>query len=227
MCSFFLAIVLANLVGCGGDKQASSTTSAPAKAVTVQEETIQAIFAKAKHAPGITYESITTMKGMAFTSRIWAEHDKVKLEQDVQGKKMILFFDGDNIYQYDPSSNSAVKFSTKGMEDEGMKKPDMTDYAEHMVPESLKVIETVTYEGVKCRVITCTMKNGDGTATMWVREDYGLPMKTELTTKTGEKIISENRNMKIGALPTSAFTLPEGVKIQDMGEMMKQMHQKK
>ena len=225
--SAFVLAVMVSLIGCGGDKKdAPVSTNTPAKSIATQEETIQSIFAKAKQTPGMTYDSVVTMKEMTLNSRVWAERGKVKMEQTVQGRKSVMYFDGEDMYQYDPASNLAMKFSTKGMEGKGPRKPDAVDYTEHMVPDSMKVIENVVYDGVKCRVISYTMKGSDGTVKMWVREDYGLPMRTEMTTKDGEKIVTENKNMKIGALPPETFNLPAGVQIKDMSEMMKRLPQK-
>jgi outer membrane lipoprotein-sorting protein len=163
------------------------------------------------------------MKEMTVSSTIWAEKEKVKMEQNVQGRKFVMYFDGEDMYQYDPASNTAMKFPTKGMDKKGPEKPDPSGYSDHMAPNSLKIIENTVYDGVKCRVISYTMKDEDGTVKMWVREDYGMPMRMEMTTKDGNKITTENKNMKIGALPADTFKLPAGAKIQDMGEMMKKL----
>ena len=225
--SAFILAVMVSLIGCGGDKKdAPVSTNAPAKSTASQEETIQSIFAKAKQTPGMTYDSVVTMKDMTLNSRVWAERGKVKMEQTVQGRKSVMYFDGEDMFQYDPTTNLAMKFSTKGLEGKGPRKPNTTDYTDHMAPDSMKVIENVVYDGVKCRVISYTMKDSDGTVKMWVREDYGLPMRTEMTTKDGEKIVTENKNMKIGALPPDTFKLPEGAQIKDMSEMMKRLPQK-
>jgi len=223
----FVAVVMASLLGCGGDKKDTpAATNAPVKPAATQEETIQSIFARAKQTPGMTYDSVVTMKEMTLNSRVWAERGKVKMEQTVQGRKSVMYFDGEDMYQYDPTSNIAMKFSTKGLEGKGPRKPDTADYTEHMAPDSMKVIENVVYDGAKCRVISYTMKDSDGIVKMWVREDYGLPMRTEMTTKDGAKIVTENKNMKIGALPPDTFKLPDGAQIKDMSEMMKRLPQK-
>ena len=102
-----------------------------------------------------------------------------------------------------------------------------SDYQDNIVKDSIKSLETVVYEGVKCRVITFVDKEDGATAKMWLREDYGLPMKQEVVSKKGEKMTIEYKNMKIGAQAADLFKLPAGVKVQDMNAMMQNMPKNK
>lgn len=220
-----LAFISGLLAGCGGsDKPASTTTPAAtsAKPAATQEDTLAAIMAKARTAPGFTYDMVMTAPGMSMNSKVWGMKDKMKFENTHEGKKMVTFIDADVTYMYDPASNTAMKFSSKDMgADKGMKPDNPSAYEDSIAKDSLKFVENVVYEGVKCRVVTFTSKDDGTTAKMWLREDYGLPMKQEMVSKKGEKFTIEYKNMKIGALPPDTFKLPAGAKIQDMGEMMK------
>ena len=226
-----LALSLATglLGGCGGDKKAADkpaapAASAPAKPAPATEETIATIMMKAKNAPGVSYDMVMTAPGFSNTSRLWSSKDKMRVENTFEGKKMITIVDGDTTYMYNPEENIAMKFSGKNLPTGMEGKPENpSDYQDSMVKDSLKSLETVVYEGVKCRVVTFVDKEDGATAKMWLREDYGLPMKQEVVSKKGEKMTIENKNMKIGAQASDLFKLPAGVKIQDMNEMMKNM----
>lgn len=218
-----LLIVSGLLAGCGGDKKEAAAP--PAAQPAAQTESIEAIFAKAKQMPGISYESVITAKDMTVNAKIWVEKNKVKMEQTVRDQKFVMYFDGEDMYQYDAGKNIAMKFPIKAMEGKGIKRPDPAAYTEQMAPGSLKVLETVVYEGVKCRVVSYTMKEGEQAVKMWIREDYGFPMRMEIVMKNGDKIMTENKNVKIGAIPEDTFKLPAGAKIQDMSEMMKSLPQ--
>ena len=112
----------------------------------------------------------------------------MKIENTTQNKKFIIIFDGDDMFQYDPSTNTAMKFPIKAMEGKGQQKPNHADYSDYIAPDSLKTLERVTYEGVKCRVISYNMKNGEGRGQNVGRaEEYGFPMRMEMTTKDGGK----------------------------------------
>ena len=229
MLSLILGIVLfvaGILSGCGGEKKETAVPAQSTAQPAVQEETIQALFAKAKQMSGVTYDSEILMKEMTIKSKVWTDKGKVKIENTTQNKKFIIIFDGDDMLQYDPSTNTAMKFPIKALEGKGQQKPNHSDYSDYIAPDSLKTLEKVTYEGVKCRVISYNMKNGEGSVKMWVSEEYGFPMRMEMTTKDGEKITTTNKNIKVGPLPPDTFKLPDGAKIQDMGEMMKRMQQK-
>ena len=221
------------LGGCGGDKKAADkpaapAASTPAKPAPAAEETIAAIMLKAKNAPGVSYDMVMTAPGFSNTSRLWSSKDKMRVENTFEGKKMITIVDGDITYMYNPEENVAMKFSGKNLPAGMEGKPEHpSDYQDNMVKDSLKSLETVVYEGVKCRVITFVDKEDGATAKMWLREDYGLPMKQEIVSKKGEKMTIEFKNMKIGAQSADLFKLPAGVKIQDMNEMMKNMPKNK
>jgi outer membrane lipoprotein-sorting protein len=222
----FVMACAISLAGCGGDKKeapAAVPATTAAKTAPAQEEPIQSIFAKAKQSPGMTYDSVITMKGMTADSRTWVDQGKVKMEQNIQGRKFVMYFDGEVMYQYDPASNVAMMFPLKEMSEKRPAKPNPTDYTDQMAPNSMKVVESVMVDNVRCRVITYTMKDNDGTVKMWIREDYGIPVRTEMTGKDGEKVITENKNLKIGALPPETFKLPAGAQVKDMSEMMKQL----
>ena len=228
----FLATGL--LGGCGGDKKpaekpAAPTASAPAApAKPAAEETIAAIMMRAKNAPGVSYDMVMTAPGFSNTSKLWSSKDKMRVENTFEGKKMITIVDGDITYMYNPEENVAMKFSGKNLPTGMEGKPEHpSDYQDNIVKDSIKSLETVVYEGVKCRVITFVDKEDGATAKMWLREDYGLPMKQEVVSKKGEKMTIEYKNMKIGAQAADLFKLPAGVKVQDMNAMMQNMPKNK
>lgn len=232
-----LAFATGLLVGCGGgDKKTTDKSTSPppatpattAKSAAVAEETVAAIMLKAKTSPGASYDMVMTTAGFSSTSKMWSNKDKMRIENTFEGKKSITIIDGDITYMYIPSENTAMKFSGKNLPDGMDGKPkNPADYQDNLVKDSIKSIETVVYEGVKCRVITFVDKEDGATAKMWLREDYGLPMKQEVVSKKGEKIALEYKNMKIGAQPADLFKLPAGVKIQDMSALMQNMPKNK
>ncbi len=223
-----LTFVTGLTAGCGGgDKKSTDKpvipAAAPAKPAAT-EETIAAIMLKAKQAPGFSYDMVMTAPGFSNASKLWSSKDKMRVENSFEGKKMITIIDGDTTFMYNPDSNTAMKFSGKNLP-EGMdgKPENPANYEDQMVKDSIKVVESVIYEGVKCRVLTFTDKEDGALAKMWLREDYGLPMKQEIVSKKGEKMTIEYKNMKIGAQSPDLFRLPGGVKIQDMNAMMQNM----
>lgn len=81
------------------------------------------------------------------------------------------------------------------------------------------------YDGARCRVISIESADGKDKTKMWVREDYGIPVRVETSASDGTKTVMEYKNLKIGKQPADTFELPAGVVITDMGEMLKNMPQ--
>lgn len=229
--TLLIIVVFSILTGCGSDKKptgpatpaATSTPAAPAKPAA-SDEPLAAIMMKAKNAPGFSYDMIITGPGMNTTSKIWNMKDKMRVENMFDGKKMITIVDGDITYNYNPETNIAMKFSLKDMPGGMAEKPENpADFPDQMIKDSIREVGRETIDGVHCRVFSYKDKDDGATAKMWLREDYGLPMRQEVTAKSGEKMTIQYKNMKIGAQSGELFKLPAGAKIQDMAAIMKNM----
>lgn len=227
----FVALVIAmvTISGCGGSKQEAAqkpeanneqqqtNTSEPAK-----NETIADILAKGTKIEGMSYDYTMTMGQEVVSGKVWLQGKKMKTETEVAGIKAVIIFDGDanTAYSYMPAQNIAMKLPMEEREKVG-KTP--LDYIKDADPNATAVTENTILDGVPCKVIT--VKNaatGDETK-MWVREDYGVPMKVEAIAKDGVKTLMEFKNFEVGSLPDDTFTLPAGVKINDLGNMMKKL----
>ena len=222
-----LAIILSGaiLAGCGGDKNTSGqSTGQPAQ--TAKSETLDELFARGKKVDGLSYDYSMSTAEMTMDGKVWLQGKKMKTESTVAGQNTITFFDGDTntVILYNPTENSAMKISAD-MEEQGTVSDTPLDYTEDIEDTStVKELETVVYDGVKCRVVE--VADGDKTVSkMWIREDYGIPMRIESTGSDGEKLVMEYKNMKIGTIGADVFQIPAGIEITDMSEMINQMQQ--
>jgi outer membrane lipoprotein-sorting protein len=205
------------LVGCGGGS--SKPAGEPAK-----QESVADLFAKSKSFPGMTCDfSMGRKDTQPLTGKMAMAGKKMRVEMAVQNQKMVSIIDGDaNVaYNYMPDQNTAMKVPIDPADT--AKAPD--EYIKAADPAKYKVLETTTYDGVPCKVLQ--IQHDDKSETkMWVRQDYGIPLRVEVTITDGIKTVIEYKNMKIGAPPADTFTLPQGVKVVDMGDMMKQIPKK-
>jgi outer membrane lipoprotein-sorting protein len=96
-------------------------------------------------------------------------------------------------------------------------------YSKETDAAKVKILETVTYDGVSCKVVLMEEKKEQGQIKMWVREDYGIPLKVEVTEASIVKMVTDYKNMKVGPVPPEILELPKGVPVTDMSEMMKQL----
>ncbi len=200
------------LAGCGGDnKKAEPTSAAP----VAKEESLDSILQKFKAVKGWSYDMTTTINGKKMMDgSVWFAPDKLRMEFSVEGKKMITIQDGDFMYMYDPAEKTAMKFSKQSPLADQKTKIDKPDKFQQVPVPDWKVIETVTYDGVLCRVLEFTDASSGDKMKMWLRVDYGAPLRMELTPKSGnESIVQEYKNMKFDPIPADKFQLPSGVEV--------------
>lgn len=220
-----LVLAMLALAGCGGDKKeaASQQPSGKEAPKTSGEEKLADIFAKGKKVEGMSYDFTMTSKETKLSGKFWIQGSKMKTEMMAEGKKMITIFDGNTIYNYIPDQNMAMKMTP----DKAKKNQTPLDYANDAESkgDKVKVLETTVYEGVKCKVVSIASADGKEQTKMWIREDYGIPVRVESTEPGGEKTVLEYKNLKVGPQPADTFNLPAGVQVQDLSEMMKQIPQ--
>ncbi|HWQ61234.1 MAG TPA: DUF4412 domain-containing protein [Negativicutes bacterium] len=222
---WFLAIALVafSLVfaGCGGGKDtAKGPAPAPAK-----EESVADLFAKGKNAAGLSYDFVTTLKDtMKMEGKMWIAGKKMRTEMTTAGQKMISIVDGEaNVaYTYMPEQKSAMKVALD--QAKTGKSPDSFTQANDA--PKYKIVGSETIDGVKCKVLMMQEPNTKSETKMWVREDYGLPARVEISESGNKVMITEYKNLKVGPVPPETFKLPDGTKIMDMSDMMKNLPKK-
>jgi len=222
-----LVLICFSFTGCGGSKKETQnkSTESPAINQSTEKESDANLLGKGKKVKGMSYDySLTIPEGKMMTGKVWMQDKKMKTESTIEGKIIITIFDGDTntLYTYYPDQNIAMKLSAPES-DEKVSTP--TDYTRDADPNEIKTLETTIYDGVKCRVMLIKSGEGKEQIKMWVREDYGIPVRVEATAPNGNKTVMEYKNLKVGPQPHDTFKLPPGVKITDMNETMKQIPQ--
>ncbi|MDD4238391.1 MAG: outer membrane lipoprotein-sorting protein [Desulfotomaculaceae bacterium] len=229
--SLLLALLLAlfSLMGCGGDKENSSqpTGGQTAAKDTTQDvdDSIASLFAKGKQIEGMSYDFIMTSQDMTVNSKVWMEGNKIKTDSVMEGQNIITIVDGDTFYTYFPEEHRAMKMTPDQQSGQKTETPaDFTEDADTS-PDKYKVVETTVYEGVECKVVVVTSADGKEQSKMWVRRDYGIPIRIELTDLSEGKTVIEFKNLKIGKQQADTFQLPAGVEVIDASEMLKNLPQ--
>lgn len=135
---------------------------------------------------------------------------------------MNSFFDGDTntIITYYPDQNKAVKLSG-----DRRQKTVLTpgEYAGRVNPAGAKVLETVVYDGVPCRVLLVSGEGDKEEMRIWVHQDYCLPVRVEVTSASGGKTVMEYKNLQVGPLPPETFELPPGMEVTDINKVLEQL----
>ena len=217
-----VAMVAVSLVfaGCGGGKEAAKGPEA-AKA---KEESVSDLFARGKNVPGMSFDFMTTVKEMKMEGKMWVAGKKMRTEMTTQNQKMASIVDGDaNVaYSYMPEQKTAMKIALD--QAKAGKSPD--SFTPAADAPKYKVVGTETVDGVKCKVLLMQDAATKTDTKMWVREDYGLPVRVEVSEAGNKVMVTEYKNLQVGPVPPETFKLPEGTKIIDMGDMMKNTPQK-
>ncbi|KUO72320.1 MAG: hypothetical protein APF81_21700 [Desulfosporosinus sp. BRH_c37] len=227
LCVFLVFLFGIILTGCGGttkETNAPPSNQPSANTQTPKEETISELFTKGQKLEGISYDCVVSEKGNAtLNSKVWMQGTKMKFEVAVEGQNMITFIDGDSIIGYNPDQKTAFKLSI----DKAKQAKTPNDYLKEANSQTDKIKSqgTIVYEGVKCRVISLAGPDGKEITKMWIREDYGIPVRVENVGPDGNKSVLEYKNMKVGPLPEATFKLPDGVKVTDISELTKQLPQ--
>ncbi|MEW6276750.1 MAG: hypothetical protein AB1556_16780 [Bacillota bacterium] len=228
--AFFPVLIMLCLLlaGCGAGRQSAGDQAKDQPPVVEKggqpgkEGSVAELFAKGRQVSGMSYEYILTTASGEMKGKVWLQGNRIKTDAAVAGQRMISFFDGETntIVTYYPDQNKAVKLSA-----DRQPKTVLTpgEYAGGVDPGKAKVLETVVYDGVRCRVLAIPGAGDKEEVRMWVREDYGLPVRVEVTSTAGGKTVMEYKNLQVGPLPPDTFKLPPGVEVTDINKMMERL----
>lgn len=222
-CILVIFLVSTILVGCGATKTKTNETDTQTPKETTQES-ISELIAKGQNVEGFSYEYVLSVNGsQTFSGKVSIQGNKMRMESTVEGQKMITIADGQSFIGYNPDEKKAYKISVD--QTEPAKTP--TEYLKEASVETdkLKTLETTDYEGVKCRIVSLEGTAGQEQMKMWIREDYGIPVRIETVAADGSKTVIEYKNLKIGKLPEDTFKLPDDVQVTDINDITKQLQQ--
>lgn len=222
-----LAVLLCLMLAAGcGPKEKGTTSTGQEKATqqsttAVKTESIADLLTKGQKVKGISYDYVVTAGSMTQRGKVWLQGDKMKFDTTVSGQRMLSYFDRqtNTIITYYSAQNRAVKLSAPESKD---KAPAIDEVTGSIDPAKAKLLRTEVYKGMTCRVIDVSTGQGDREI-VWISEEYGLPVRTEVTEASGQKMVMEFENIKAGSIPAEEFELPKGVQVTDLNEMLNKL----
>jgi hypothetical protein len=177
------------------------------------------------------WKSSTEMSGgpqgdMKSESEVWMKDKKMRAKTQVMGMNMNVVKSGDFIYQWPEGQTSGMKIPVALRRRGGQS----MDYVNKMadVRAKGKKIGAETVNGHACEIFEYNEetpeRGGTTKQTYWLAKDLkDFPVKV-VTENGGMKMTTVNHDVELGAaVPDSLLTLPDGVRFQDMSEMMKGM----
>ena len=171
--------------------------------------------AKGKAVDGFTYDYVMTLPdGSKLNQKVWVEAGKMRIEiQDPTSNdnndNMVSIVDlpAKEVYFYQPELKQAMKMPIENSE---IDTTSPKDYLEEFAQSNTQFIKKDSVDGKQCLVYE--MKIDDETSTVWLWEDFGLPLRVEMQ-QDGGKLIAEFKNLELGDIDDAMFTLPQNTVI--------------
>ena len=178
----------------------------------------------------VHWKATTEMSGgpqgdMKTESEIWMKDKKMRARTQAMGMNMNVVKAGDTIYQWQEGQTTGMKLPAN------LRRGGQSmDYVNKMadVRAKGKKIGAETVDGHSCEIFeyneSSQERGGTTKQTYWLARDLkNFPVKV-VTETGGMKMTTLNHDVDLGAsVPDSLLTPPDGVKFQDMSEMMKGM----
>lgn len=204
--TFILALFLTiGLTGCGENKEGEKNKVNENKGG--DSLNIEEILKKSENVSEIKYDFVTSgLQEGGIKTTIARKGDKMKFETDMNGMKSAYYIDyGEKTaYTYMPQQNMAIK--TDFGKVEKMVNDSPAERIQSFDTSDIKVSGREKIEGKDCVIIEQNI--GEGQAKIWVWEEKGLPLKTEIDGPAG-KMITELKNIET-KVDDKDVELPEG-----------------
>ena len=203
--------------GCGSKEEKekdNDTVQVQQSADTPEPAVLSAdqLAAKGKAVDGFTYDYVMTLPdGSKLNQKVWVEAGKMRIEiKDPSNNNTMVSianFAAGEVYFYQPEIKQAMKMPIESSE---IDTTSPKDYLEEFAPANTQFIKKDLVDGKQCSVYE--MKIDKETSTIWIWEDFGLPLRAEIQ-QDGGKLIVEFLNLKLGDIDDAMFTLPKDTEI--------------
>ena len=165
-----------------------------------------------------TYDQKVTGRGMTMMSKVTLKDNQLRMESQSDAGSIIIFKNPQGMFSYMPAEGMAMSLSSLEQFQKPLEKLD--DYDAYLKEAHAKYLRSETVNGLACDVYEFADSSGE-TTTAWVWKERQFPVRAETMTKDG-KVTVEMSNITLGgSVPDSAFQLPPGVQVMDMGAMIK------
>lgn len=159
---------------------------------------------------------VTMPQEEPFTAQTWWKGDKARWEGNFEGQEVVMLMDrgAQEVLVYMPAEGMAFRMDYSSAEETVGETPQAQ--IEEMMEYQPEIIGTEVIDGKECLV--ATYSKAEEQVKIWVWVEYGLPIRTEITTAEGTTVMTL-ANIQIGGVPDSKFELPPGVEIMEMPGM--------
>lgn len=170
-----------------------------------------------------SYDQKITRGNQVVTAKVTLRDDRFRMEATVEGGTMVTIRNSEGIYTYMPQEGMAMKLPMLDPSQQPVQNAD--NYQAYLRQQQAQFIGSEVIKGYSCDVYRFADSMMRGTTTAWVWQEKQFPVRLEIDAPDGKTVI-EFANVQLGILaPDSAFQLPPGVQVMDMGSMMQMPQQ--
>ncbi len=164
------------------------------------------------------YEQTITTGEYTSTQKFWFKGENMKIEGEQDGVPYILIWTEDSMTNLDPQSKTAYKSvyieDTDAEYADGPNDFGDTEDFDFENDESFNYLGKETINGEPCYVIESTFSEDNTTSKVWIHEEHGVIMRTEVTGSSEEmNAVMEVSNLKIGGISDDEFAIPDDYEV--------------
>jgi outer membrane lipoprotein-sorting protein len=184
----------------GGDVSSTGEVTAPTAPQSAQ---LSNPLSKVESIPSVKYDRVKTLSdGNEYMSKIvWEKGNKMRCQLVVEGEASdiyILDSDEEVAYHYVPETNRAREvdfYLARSIAGEPITETVRT-FIELYEEAAMPSIEIETINGKVCTVLGMSVPGGIAEKKMWIWQEYGLPIREELTTRRSGTSGTEMKNIE-------------------------------
>ncbi len=168
------------------------------------------IFVNAKNISSVKYDLLITSPGEAINFVYYQKDNKIRVEREDNGNSIIGIANHDEGLYYSilVSENIAVELTEEQVNI--FIRDSLRDQSKILSRTDLKEVGKETLKGKETIVFEYKYSDGQ-TVTIWVWEEYGIPVKSSTYVDGGGEIVTELSNIEFVEISDEMFVLPEGV----------------
>ena len=165
----------------------------------------------------VSYDQKVTQGRNVYQSKMSLKDALFRMEVTAQGQTSIIIHNAEGTYTVMPSEGMAMK--TALHPGQGPIR-GAGNYAQYLQERHAERIGAETVDGHACDIYRFTDPEAGDTVTAWVWTEKMFPVRYETDGRDGKTVV-ELSNIQLAAnIPDSAFEMPEGVTVMDMGSLM-------
>jgi len=231
-----LTLIVMLLVPVGCDLNGEEAPGEEVEEVTEEEVLMLDLLQKAYdiEAMNFDYHIIEHDTEQEFTGRMWIQGQQRKIETDaaedfdlgdleemgdISFETLVIIMDEEEREHtiYLPEENLAYKHQLP--EVVGLDTPqEQAEEVDEIEAEDAEYLGTERIDGIECH--GWRLEQAAQTTKMWLHDEYGLPMKTEVFENDELMFTTEFTNLTVEELPADTFELPENVEMFDIQDMI-------